>query len=365
MLDALKKKKKLKKKRQQQQQQQGTRLEHSFFHSLAHFLFLKEIVKMSTPNSISLIVKYGSESFQINAQISTVGQLLEVIEERTGVVKARQKLLFKGKQLTNLPLSTTLTNCGVGPGAKLMLLSVGSGATAAHQLQSQGAVALRASQREKSEALKKKQEENKSKSTATAAAEKSSTVIAAKRVDAWKKLGIASLRDLKLTELPEELFTQDCADCIRVADLGGNQLTSLPPSLSTLSHLQKLRLSLNALHDTGMPWTSFSSLANLIVLAVDHNCLTTLPEQPFYHLKNLQKLDVSYNKISVLPTSLSCLVSLRAFNVSHNELLSLPMQMAACVVLEEVDASHNCITDIPPEFGALLKLKTLILDRNR
>lgn len=90
----------------------------------------------------------------------------------------------------------------------------------------------------------------------------------AARAVVWRKTGIAALRDLKLAAVPPEAIA--LGGTLRVLDLGGNALESLPDSLSALSALQRLRLSLNALSDGGT-WAPLLGLTQLVVLALDHN----------------------------------------------------------------------------------------------
>ena len=89
------------------------------------------------------------------------------------------------------------------------------------------------------------------------------------RASRWAAVGIASLRDQQLSSLPEELWS--IGPSIRVADLGGNKLLSIPASLSAFSALQRLRLSHNQLPVEGIPWPALAGMQHLAVLALDHN----------------------------------------------------------------------------------------------
>lgn len=307
--------------------------------------------KMGT---IAVQIKHGASTIVIDhlTPSATLRQLQESIESATGVMVRKQKLLHKGKVLTALPPATTLKAAGVGAGAKLMLI-----ATAGAAAPTAGATALQAAHRAKAEALKSRLA---SRPTAPPPAPPAGVMEA--RAAAWKKTGIASLRDLKLTELPAELWS--CGDALRVADLGGNRLTALPPTLGSLARLQKLRLSLNMLTDEGMPWDALASLTQLVVLALDHNALTTLPPV-LGALTNLQKLAVDHNKIKELPEETGNLTALRALSAGSNALTALPPSLGRCVALEELDASNNAIAEIPGDFSTLTSLRTLILTDNK
>jgi Leucine-rich repeat (LRR) protein len=311
--------------------------------------------------SLSLQVKYGSTMISLDhlSEISTLLQLQEAIEQATGVMTRKQKLLCKGKVLTALPAKTTLKAANVGNGAKIMLLTTAGGN------QSQGATALQASQTAKMEALKERLKSSKD-AKATSLATTTTTATASTmqaRIDAWSKTGIGALRDLKLTEIPTEIFTNPlCCENIRVLDLGGNTFSSLPPSISNLKKIQKLRLSFNILTDEGMQWDAVCSMTQLVVLAIDHNTLTYVPES-ISSLENLQKLTLDHNALTSLPEfAFSRLVNLKALTLNANSLTELPIGLSACSLLEELDASRNKISKIQPEFGKLTCLKTFLLD---
>jgi len=313
--------------------------------------------------SLSLQIKYGPTMISLNQfnESSTLLQLQEAVEDATEVMKRKQKLLCKGKILTALPPKTTLKEANIVNGAKLMLLSTAGGS------QSQGAVALQASQNAKMEALKdrlKSSNNNRQTSTSSSLAKTATAAwMMQARIDAWSNTGIAALRDLKLPEIPDEIFTKaSCCENIRVLDLGGNNFSSLSPAIINLKKLEKLRLSFNLLKNDGMPWEAMCSMTQLIVLALDNNKLTEAPEC-ISSLVNLQKLTLDHNDLASLPeNAFSGLKSLRALTLNSNRLNALPISLSECSLLEELDASKNKISKVPPEFGKLTALKIFLLD---
>lgn len=317
-------------------------------------------IKRARMASLSLQVKYGSTMISLDQfnESSTLLQLQTAIEDAIGVMTRKQKLLCKGKVLTALSPKTTLKEANVSNGAKIMLLTTAGGS------QSQGATALQASQKAKMEALKERLKSSNNNRPTSSSSSLATTLQA--RIDAWSKTGIAALRDLKLTEIPIEVFTDtSCCENIRVLDLGGNNFSSLSPSILNLKNLQKLRLSLNLLRNDGMPWQAMCSMKQLIVLALDHNKLTEVPEC-ICSLLNLQKLTLDHNDIASLPeNAFSGLESLRALTLNSNKLTELSISLSECSLLEELDASKNKISKVPPEFGNLTALKTLLLDDNQ
>ncbi|XP_057185671.1 p53-induced death domain-containing protein 1 isoform X2 [Triplophysa rosa] len=113
-------------------------------------------------------------------------------------------------------------------------------------------------------------------------------------------------------------------------------LTSLPPSLS--SFLVHLDLSFNRL--SSLP-TCILSLSHLLELLLCHNELTALPE------------------------GLGALVSLQRLNLMGNRLVDLPRVAGLLRGLEELDASFNLLEGVPDELGQLENLHTLELSNNR
>jgi Leucine-rich repeat (LRR) protein len=81
-------------------------------------------------------------------------------------------------------------------------------------------------------------------------------------------------------------------------------------------------------------------------------------------LTYLASLDVSHNKLTVLPEALSELHYLQGFYATDNHLTSYPEQILLLPVLEKVDLSGNQIHTIPPEIQVMTQLTRLTLDRN-
>lgn len=183
----------------------------------------------------------------------------------------------------------TLVAAGLKPGAKLMLLAA-AGAT------SQGQAALEAARQGRQAALERGRQQLSERAWGGAGAGAAPAPSIAQRAETWAKTGIAALRDLKLTQLPGELFGAAVAAKLRVLDCGGNALSALPPALGTLTALQRLRLSLNRLDDAGLPPQLLAGLRQLAILALDDNRLTTLPAC-VCGLAALQKLSLNGNQL--------------------------------------------------------------------
>lgn len=235
-------------------------------------------------DTISVTVKHRGAGVPLAlAPGSTLQALQEELEASTGVMVRYQKLILKGKVISGPKV--TLEQAGVRDGAKIMLLATGAEAGP-----SGGQAALAAAAQARTEDHKRRMAQGAAPPPARAAPPAS----LAARAEAWRKTGIAALRDLKLDSLPPELLA--LGGGVRVLDAGGNRLAALPPSLSQLSGLQRLRLSMNALADGGTPWPALAALPHLVVLALDSNQLTSLPDC-ISGLSSLQKLTANDNRL--------------------------------------------------------------------
>jgi Leucine-rich repeat (LRR) protein len=108
----------------------------------------------------------------------------------------------------------------------------------------------------------------------------------------WRKTGIASLRELRLGRLPEQVV--DMGVGLRVLDCGDNALSTLPPQLTSLRALQRLRLSSNRLTDGA--WEVVTALSQLRILDLSHNGFTSVPPS-ISHLIMLTVLGADDNAI--------------------------------------------------------------------
>lgn len=102
-------------------------------------------------------------------------------------------------------------------------------------------------------------------------------------------------------------------------DRSGQGLTKLPSDILTMTNLQQLDLSNNAL--TG-----------------------ALPAE-VRHLQDLEVLNISNNKMTGLPAELGQLSKLRILNVSNNQLTGIPHELGNLQQLEVLDLSGNDVSE--------------------
>ncbi|XP_018421163.1 PREDICTED: p53-induced death domain-containing protein 1 [Nanorana parkeri] len=137
-------------------------------------------------------------------------------------------------------------------------------------------------------------------------------------------------------------------------------LSSLPPDLSQLSHIEYLDLSFNSF--TELP-PCVTTLPCLSTLHLGYNQLRTLPDD-ICKLKSLTSLIVMFNQLTEIPASIGQLIIMKTLNLSNNMLVSLPEEIGdleQCVIL---DLSENNIKSLPETLCNLVSLKQLILFSN-
>jgi Leucine-rich repeat (LRR) protein len=349
------------------------------------------ITALPNTDEMELSVKFGGQNHQIilNSPLATIADLQAAIEQECNVMTRQQKIIVKGKVITGLKPIHSLSSLNISTGSKLMLLS----SSTTQQQQSQGQAALN-TRREliKQAAKQRKIEDNvvsKQRQHDTHSESMLSTNIAR-----WAKTGICSLRNLNLTSLPPQLFspqsnssTSTTVPSYRVMDCSGNRLISLPFAMTSLTALQKLRLTGNALgthegeeeneeeasssssspHNQLSFWNILTQLTSLVVLCLDNQHPPLASIQPsISNLGQLSHLSLSNNRIQQLPAEIGQLTALRVLNIAGNKKIShIPPEIGQCRNMEEINMSDNCIKNIPVEMALLGRLRELVLDSNR
>jgi len=113
-------------------------------------------------------------------------------------------------------------------------------------------------------------------------------------------------------------------ECFTTVILSGNELTSVPEELLSLSNLKTLDLSNNCIKE--LPSGDVSEMSyschSLNTLTIGNNLLTTLPGKLFL-LPQLEVISAQHNKIEHLPTAAWISISLVTLNLSNNQLSRL------------------------------------------
>ncbi|XP_028286036.1 p53-induced death domain-containing protein 1 isoform X2 [Parambassis ranga] len=137
-------------------------------------------------------------------------------------------------------------------------------------------------------------------------------------------------------------------------------LTTLPTTVSSLSHLVHLDLSFNQLSCVPSCLLSLPSLSYLLLC---YNHLSDLPPD-IGQLSSLTYFSLLGNKLATLPSSLGQLKALQQLDVSHNLLSQLPDEIGSLGELVKLELSHNNLTCLPESMGSLRSLKELVICSN-
>ena len=153
-----------------------------------------------------------------------------------------------------------------------------------------------------------------------------------------------------------------------------NQIPTLGP-ISGLSSLQTLLAGTNVLGkpSVGVSDTVPTLPTSLKQLALDHNFFSSVPRSVVSKtLTKLEKLDLSFNQLAVLPADIGNLLSLEELKADHNMIVSLPDAMGRLAKLKTLSLKGNSISVTstifsprnPQPLPASLFTDTLLIDLN-
>lgn len=168
-----------------------------------------------------------------------------------------------------------------------------------------------------------------------------------------------SLLNNRLTMVPDGIGK---LSGLTVLTLQGNQLTSLPSTIGNLTNLQHLTLHENKLSDLPKEMASLTELLTLSIsfnrfatlptclnqmvklreLFANNNLLTTTADIEWSKLTNLSWIDLSCNKLMVVPVRLVHYLSqLKRLNLANNDIQFVPSELANLSNLKVLNLSHN------------------------
>jgi hypothetical protein len=128
-----------------------------------------------------------------------------------------------------------------------------------------------------------------------------------------------------------------------------------------LKKLEKLDISFNNIQQ--IPST-IGKCPQLSDLSLQNNALTKLPGSIF-NLNFLRQLNLSNNRLPSIPGHIGQLSWLAQLDLSHNRLKRLPSALGDCTQLQTLQLQNNRLTSLPASLGKLKKLVTLHLDHNQ
>uniref|UniRef100_A0A0L8G2G3 Disease resistance R13L4/SHOC-2-like LRR domain-containing protein n=1 Tax=Octopus bimaculoides TaxID=37653 RepID=A0A0L8G2G3_OCTBM len=179
--------------------------------------------------------------------------------------------------------------------------------------------------------------------------------------------GIYTLVGLNHLEISMTCLNELGADIGNLSNLTSlilcsNKLTTIPVSVGKLTKLKVLDMSNNEI--INIP-NEINGLIGLEVLNVNKNQLEIFPS--IAALKNLHKLNISYNRLKCLPDGITdpSLVHLSHVLASNNHIEEIPPELNNLSHLNVLDLSENHLNDITPELCLCERLKELNLKGNR
>jgi hypothetical protein len=131
-------------------------------------------------------------------------------------------------------------------------------------------------------------------------------------------------------------------------------LKSLPDEFVLLKNLSRIDLSNN---DLSIIPPQLFSLINLSAIFLDYNCIEIIPES-IGTLTNLQILYIPHNKLQSLNESICTLTGLRGLSIEHNDLQSIPNSMSLLTNLCDLYVDHIQQRLIPKSFVGKLRIMT-------
>jgi internalin A len=186
----------------------------------------------------------------------------------------------------------------------------------------------------------------------------------------FKKLEHLSLKNNSLKTLPTIIFTIENLRYLNLADnqineinshyfrnlmsiekvdISYNQITSISAEEITYSKCESLSMKGNKLQK--FP-TAVSDCETLEKLDLSENKISLIEDDAFDRLENLIELDLSFNELTYLPTSIGKLKKLRRLNLSGNKISSLPKEFENLTSLEFLDFDSNPIGRVPVEISS-------------
>ena len=149
---------------------------------------------------------------------------------------------------------------------------------------------------------------------------------------------------------------------LRLLNLSGNAITSLPVRFLVDTSVTKLLASNNRISGVLLP-TAVKSLDSLQTLDLSSNALTLLTELPTLGFPALRQLNLAGNRIAALP-GVAGWHELLTLNVSENQLSSLPNGFTSLSKIKQVNFTANNLRDLDAKVSLMETLENLAIARN-
>ena len=116
----------------------------------------------------------------------------------------------------------------------------------------------------------------------------------------------------------------------------------------------------------GRVYTSLEEITDydsVYALTLKHKGLKEFPKV-ILQMRNLERLDLSWNKMHSLPKEIGTLTNLTYLNLNHNRLDSIPKEIADLRNVSVLVLSRNRILELPAEMGEMSNLRELLMLSN-
>lgn len=131
------------------------------------------------------------------------------------------------------------------------------------------------------------------------------------------------------------------------------------------SPVQSLHLRQNVLSEFPVIFSSSVMKDTLEELVLHGNCLTRFPIEVARWCHELRHLDISENKLHLLPPEIGRLQSLEVLYLSQNELEVLPDELTTLSRLQDLKCDHNRLRNLPLGIGSLAQLTHMDVSFNQ
>lgn len=186
----------------------------------------------------------------------------------------------------------------------------------------------------------------------------------------FNKLESLSLKSNAFKDFPAIIFTLESLKNLNLSD---NQINSITGRFfSNLMRFDKVDISYNSLTQIPYDKIEFSKCTNLNLkgnklesfpkaichinslekLNLSENTIKSFPDDTFIELDNLIELDLSYNELTYLPSSIGKLTKLKKLNLSGNKISTLPIEFEKLISLESLELEGNPIGTPPIEIAS-------------
>lgn len=162
-----------------------------------------------------------------------------------------------------------------------------------------------------------------------------------------ENLKLLNLADNQIHEINGNWF--ECLMNIEKVDISYNQIISIPDKKVIYPKCKNLSLKGNKLQK--FP-TAVSDSYTLEKLDLSENKISFIDDDAFNRLDNIIELDLSFNELTYLPTSIGKLKKLKKLNLSGNKISSLPKEFENLTSLESLDFEGNPIGRVPVEISS-------------